>query len=833
MHKFRVMTLRLNLFIVLIGGMFVLWQYLQQPSESQSALLRGYSALRLILFLFIGFIILLLLFLLVKSAKDPVWIQKFENFLGSVMEQRTIFWALYLMLGMIYLALFMSDHQLGSFASYREAARPLLIWFGVVCLQILISYILIRGYEKKLMREYRDIFIPASIMLGLLGGLTWIIAITRIGLTPDAVYWQEAGVPILFSQVILACIVGCVFHFLRIKFKGFATPKGDFLVLVGLWVFACVIWLNHPLKPSYNALEPTPPSYQSYPFGDALRYDLAAQEFMIGKPIPADFFVKPFYSFMLVVFHLIGGQDYEGIVFAQVLLLACIPPLLFLLTQELSTPLAGVIAAVMMIFRESNGIALSNVIQVSHSRLLLSDVPTMGLIILLAWLIVKWSKQSIGQSWLPISIGGMIGLLVLIRGNPLILIPFILFVGFLLLRSMKTFWKGFLLPFGLGLMLVMVPWFWHNYQLTGSLVLQDPSSLSLAQDQLVQLYSETSATGYLDAQNQSAGKILPDIVNYILVEPTIAIRFTLAHYFHNVVHSYIFLPQSLQAESVVDYVKRSVFWSRWNGDFPSAARILLPLQMFILALGFGAAWKKGRNPTLSILILGIGYNFSVALTRRSGWRFNLPADWVTIVFYAIGVGQLIFIVYSTLTKRLVADEHELVQEPSSLIMDRWKLWTSAILFTVLSLGVAQGQWMFKSQSTSINEQDLATEFQRRMPVFSPEFLDDDEAVIVEGRGVYPVYFKAGKGMLNYSYLNFSTKPYNRLVFYVVNDSSVGGLLKTNTIPVKFIDGIDVVVVGCKTEANYIDALAVLLRTEQPTLYLREPFAGWYCPIPEP
>lgn len=815
----RITILRLNILLALTEGVLVFWHYVRIASEKQAALLWGYSALRLGVLASIGLTLLFLLYCFFYVTKNRAWKYRIEENLEIIIGKRLVFWSLFLLICLVYLVLYLSDHQLGPLASYRETSRSLLVWLGLVSFQLFVSYIVVLGYDADALQGHRHLLIPSGIALVFLLGTTGFIAMTKIGLTPDKLYWQDAGVPILIMQVFLAAILGTIFYFLQIRWWGTVNRKSDFLIILSLWSLATVLWLSQPLRPAYNLLAQAPPNFQNYPFGDALRYDLTAQEFMLGQPMPADFFVKPFYSFLLVIFHLIAGQDFNGIIVVQVVLLACIPPLIYLFTKELGTPLAGIIAGLLIIFRESNAILLTNVIEVSHSRLLLSDVPTMGLMILLALLIVNWLKQPILHKWAPFTIGGVLGLLILARGNPILLIPFIIFAVFLVIRKMKVTWMAFVISFGLGLLLILIPWFWHNYQVTGRLIFQDLSSSSFVLDQLVQLY---------------AGAVVndqPGIIRYIFTDPITTIQFTAAHFFHNVVHSYIFLPQSFFIETVIGYARRMPFWSGWGGGLLPDARILLPFHLIVLALGFGTGWRKNRYIILVPLLLGIGYNLSVAITRRSGWRFNLPADWITIVFYAIGLGQLILAVYSLVTKNVdfYNREQDLQKNQFNSSAKRMQFWLSAFLIGFVSLGVTQGHRLFTNRFVEANEQDLMIKYETLIPTLSQEFLEEDNAVMLQGRGIYPIYFKADDGVLNYSYLNYSAKPYNRLVFYLVNSQSVGVLLKTDSILLGFQDGEDVVVVGCKTSDGYIDALAILIGEEQPSLVMREPFLKVHCP----
>src|SRR5512134_2895456 len=66
---------------------------------------------------------------------------------------------------------------------------------------------------------------------------------------------------------------------------------------------------------------------------------------------------------------------------------------------------AGLLAAFLLMLRERNAMALSNIIQVSHTKLLLSDVFAMGEMILLVWLVVWWLQNPVERRAVPIAVG--------------------------------------------------------------------------------------------------------------------------------------------------------------------------------------------------------------------------------------------------------------------------------------------------------------------------------------------------------------------------------------------------------------------------------------------
>lgn len=820
----------LNLGLAFVEGVVVFWNYIQTPSESAAAVLLGFSPLRLSILAGVLFLLVLLGYLFVSALQTAWWARRAGQFVTKMIEGTRIFWFLISALVISYYLVFSTAPYLGFIAGYRERLFPILIWLGIIVSQLLFSWLYVRAVEFTLFGRFRDVLIPAAIALVCIFLVLLFVAVTRIGLTPDAVYWQEAGVPILFVQVLPLLAAGFLLHLLFVKLKVPESQKVDTLIFISIWAVAFALWASQTPRPAYNMLEPAPPNFQAYPFGDAMLYDVSAQNVLLGKPIPADFWAKPLYSFFLSVLHLIAGPNYSLISLLQVAFLALIPSGVYLLTRILGGSLAGILAAALVILREWNAIRLSNVIQVSHVKLLLSDVFAMGGMVLLTWLLLHWLEKPSARRGIPIAAGGALGLLILMRGHPVLIVPFLYLIGFIFLRSKgPLLWDG-ILKLTIGLLLVMLPWFWHTYDLTGRFAFQDTASSFATKDAFVQAYAgENNSSSY--------GQFEAQIVQQALTHPLDVASFVSAHYMHDTIFSYIFLPQSFQVESLRSYVKRLPFWGTWEGELTIESRLLLLIHLSILALGFGAAWRKTRGLIFVPLIIGAAYNLSVAVSRRSGWRFIQPADWVTLVFYAIGLFQVILIVYSLIKKSLYRPVD--TQFPEKLVNSPvYANILAGLPFLMIAIALAVAHKAFPVSYPPKDNGTLLQMYQEQTAtsdVFELEqFLQQEQATIIYGKAIYPVFFKANVGALNYSWLSFAPQPYKRLAFYVMGPEPAGVIWATDSSPDRFPDGADVIVLGCKTDSGDIDALSVVVTsTDPPIVYDRDAIPPLICPLPNP
>lgn len=843
-RKYSIVMLRLNLMLAFAEGLAVFGSLLSVASEEGSALLLGYSLPRLV---FLAAVLVLesaLAWLFWQSFRKT----NFPSFIETIFSRAATFWFLLVAGATSYFLLFASDRVLGDFASYRLRLKPILIWIGLLSLQSLIVFIHLRAVGSGIVRSYKNVIKPAAVFLLLLGGLIAFLSLTRVGFIPDAIYWQGAGVPILISQVVIASTVGVAVSGAALRLGGSNTPRVNAGIALGLWAVAVFLWWSQPARISYNVLEPAPPSFQSYPFGDAILYDTVAHDMLTGTAIPNDFWVKPLYSGFLAFLHLFSGENYEWLFLSQIMVHALIPVLVYLFVSLLGNRPAGLIAALLVILREGNAIALANVIQVSHVKLLLSDVFTMGLMVLLLWLLFHWFEKPDERGVLPMVIGGVLGLLILTRGHPVLLAPLILVVIFLFRSSgIHGKWRhaGLLVS---GIALVMVPWLWRIYETTGRIALQSPVSPYSAN--LAGLYSltpnlanpEEFTTDVSSRTLEESDLQNKQVVDFILQHPGEVLRFVSAHYFHNVIFSYVYLPQSFRIESLRAYVTTEPFWGAWTGELSVQGWILLVINMVLIALGIGAAWKKHRILAFVPLLIGMGYNASVSVGRISGWRFIQAVDWITLIYYSLGIVQLFYLTGFLLTRR-EQQEASTGEKPSTRrVTPQYVLVMGyAIIFLLIGAAVPYGDRLFAGRYPEKAASQLTAEYvtaaSRLSQSYSEDdlarFLEHDRARILYGQAIYPYYLGADHGPINHAWPAYKPRPYDRLVIYLSGPVSANVILPFTSTDFVFPDGSDVIVLGCTNDFGDIEALSILIQGDPPVVFLREPLPGLTCPFPEP
>jgi hypothetical protein len=309
---------------------------------------------------------------------------------------------------LFYLAGVVSDPYV---QGYLVRMKPILFWGMGLCFQTLLTLPLFRyGFPNLGNKLQRNIICNSGYILIVLLLLGVLIAVTGIGIKPDKVGWDTPGVPILPIQIGLIWGLGVMF----LSFDSWLGRKKviarykyliDFLTSILLWGLAFALWSQAPLTPDYFAPEPRAPNYEYYPYSDAALHDVIAQDLLIGEGF-SGIARKPLYALFLAFLHVLKGQNYMDVVIIQVAVLAVFPVLIYWLAKGLHHRISGFIAAGLIILRERNAITLSGEIRVSHSKLMMSDLPAAVAMVIITWLLVLWLQAPARRRLLPVGIGG-------------------------------------------------------------------------------------------------------------------------------------------------------------------------------------------------------------------------------------------------------------------------------------------------------------------------------------------------------------------------------------------------------------------------------------------
>ncbi len=84
------------------------------------------------------------------------------------------------------------------------------------------------------------------------------------------------------------------------------------------------------------------------------------------------------------------------------------------------------------------------------------------------------------------------------------------------------------------------------------------------------------------------------------------------------------------------------------GNANNEMTLLLALNLGLVALGIGAAWRSLKWAGLIPLTMNLMYNLATAIFQVSGMRFVLPVTWIVHLYFGLGVLALIRLLWQFL-----------------------------------------------------------------------------------------------------------------------------------------------------------------------------------------
>jgi hypothetical protein len=868
LKRFR---LQIYFLLAFIEGIIATLFLVQLPSEAEHFFIFGLSLQRFALMLGNIALAFFFFFITIYFWKHPSISKKLERHLSQDKISPIVFLALNIVgTTFIILAFLLPEYRFSSYIGYFERLRPTIIWFALIYLQ---TNLLLMSW-RKFTKPYKYQPKRAVITLMALFIVIWVfIASSGLGINPDDRYWNEVGVPLLNEQIYIALVISFIFLFFlsRTKksqshsFLEFVHKKQDIFIFITLWVIAAIFWINEPLPHNFFAPGPYPPNNELSPYADPAAFDIGGQFALIGQGLfNSGFYNRPLLSGFLALLHLIVGQNYLIVVALQTAIYASLAPILYLIGKELHSRTAGILVSFFVILKNINAIASSTWILSVHSKYMLTEFPTAITLALFTLWFIRWQKKGDEKERYLIFAGGALGLGIMLRTNILFFIPLALF---LLLLKLKTNWKKLLQTTTvllLAFFFTISPWMWRSQKVASSpLFFLDiiteviRARYSLGTDEVPVSHANLGMS--VSDQHLARRKAYP--VNTFPRQFTqkklnnhsqnSALAFVPNHFFHNIVTSVLTLPTSFIFHDLHHTIKNIYpFWNiidgqGWEGQLIWDAKIVLLWNLFLLALGLGVAWKKWRVTGLLPLFVFLTYHISNAFARTSGGRYLVPVDWVILLYYALGIVEIIFFITTSLRLNIRDDSkenktqnkrHPFSYRLGFLYILPFFLFVSMI--TILDQAIPSRYP--KLTSVQIQEKIIQGEFLEQINISEQElniFLQEPDARIYFGRSLYPRFYTGGDGEHSAGKDAYEDKGFPRLAFTMIGPfGQTGAVLPLTSSPAYFPNTTDVILVGCQHPGEgylypYVDALIVIaLGKDERAVYIRDPITPLQCPL---
>ncbi len=253
-------------------------------------------------------------------------------------------------------------------------------------------------------------------------------------------------------------------------------------------------------------------------------------------------------------------------------------------------------------------------------------------------------------------------------------------------------------------------------------------------------------------------------------------------------------------------------WTSFHGSLSGANILLALVYLAIIAIGLGAAWKRWRWAGLLPLSFNIGYAAANGIGRFSGWRYDLPADWIAYFYFGIGFAEILFFGANLFGARFsVAGHADLPQPEHNFAIQFIPL---AVVFAL----VGALPWIAESINPPARYPDLEparlwsqiAEQQDSVSIAEIQsFRDQPEAIVLQGQLLYPRMFSANAGLTSATpWPSYAPRDYPRLGFRLLNRDVPDVVFPNKDVTVENVHAQDVIVLGCQRE-DYVEARLLL------------------------
>lgn len=793
--------------MTLLGG-YALWTTRQLPSESKNIFLLGMSKSKLALCGGMAALILICLIGAIFSFTGK------KN--GFSTGKAAGISAYILLFGLIAARIFLLPPvgRTSLERSLLERLTPLIYW-GCVFTLLAALVLLIQKFHEICSFQTSSVsaLVWGAVVLLFMAGAVILSLRTGIGLDAISGTFYRQGVSLLEGHL----IVPLLFLYLLLPLFMGLGPKTSgkrsetiLTVLSVILVWAAAVWLWQTTQfegRSYFAPALRPPNYNYYPASDAENYDLLAQSLLLGNGFRNGMtVVRPLYAAFLALLHTIFGNDYMQLTNGQILLLALIPVIVFLIGKHLRFTAAGLVAAAWVIWREIYSIRVTPLVQVSNSRLLMSDLPTLLMIALTVLFIVKWYRFD-KEPLYALLCGGMIGTAMLLRTQCFVLIPamFLLFIC----SSKKPAKKWFSILISiLGFVIVFGPW-----TVWGRIHPNTTANADVSEGQyLQQLYR--NAAGETDA---NAG-----LWQVIKAHPAETMQAVGSHFLNNELSSLLILPVRLIKPEEADrlFYEGDLFWYRENARSTIEENIpLICIYISVIIFGIIAVIRKNSFAGMVPLVIHLVYNLGNAFAMTSGWRFILPSDWIMLLYFAFGTAATLeftarlFLFDFSLPKPALSDPDTETRTEQPHTVSGWAFTGALLLLALIGSVLPLCEIVIPQRFVPKTQAQLEVEWIRSSegPALDLSKYSGEQIIYLEGRAFYPRFYKAGEGDSGGSSSAKRDLDYDRLV-WMFHDQGVRVLCcplteeqvrKISAEPLP--DPMDVLVAGIQRD-DYIEVL---------------------------
>jgi len=547
---------------------------------------------------------------------------------------------------LLWLAIWFPAHRLGSLGDDYMRVRPLILLFLLISVQfVLILKSLDVRFDLKFIFQKR--FLMNRLLLifaGVVIFASFIFAFLQltgveIGST-DPLYFPPSSI-LTPLQILSAWLV--LFLMNRFGKKGkiqfFSNKKWFLAGLFLIWITTFLIWNGTPLPCTGDRPGPDTPNNQCFPPIDDSVYSIGSLYIGLGEGVYNHWLTdKPLYLIFLAVGQALFGSNIDKYLVFQISILALIPILIYFFTKRLLYFSGSLFVAALMVLKGSNEIRYYSSVGGMNVKIENTEGLMSLLLIILAISLFNWFQNPEKRVWGVIS-GGVLGLCILVRFNPIVILP-IVFVVFLWknrTKFRKVLMGGVL--FLLTFLLAVSPWFITARDETGK-----SFYFQKIQEVIDLRFNKPSSQDFSNGVSHVASIVPPQFSGKN--DQSSQIKDFFLHFLNNEYLALAELPVNFSLLSGSKIAEQPI-WDNgqlkpiWLMNLSLENYLALGMNLIIVCFGIALLFKKFGITGLIPFLIQTGYFFGNSAVMTSGGRYLIPVGWVTVIHYSVG---LLFII---------------------------------------------------------------------------------------------------------------------------------------------------------------------------------------------
>lgn len=829
--------------------------------DPKNALFLGLSKSRLLL-IAIAFVVLL------SQLVFWVYSKKFAKFIDSFFSKskpvKWISWLGSIAALLLWVTIWMPAGRLGLMAALFTRLRPFLLWVEGIAFQFFILVKAVRyeidfDFIKKFVNKYRK---TAWIILALLGILALIFVCLRVfGANKTAQqYYFPPSAPFSVLQVLLSILVFIAFYLVEAKKLKGTDPK--WLSWVGFlvfWLVTALVWGITPFSCSDDRLGPFAPNFVCYPSINDAVYSIGSHYITLGQGIYHHWLTdKPFYMVFLALGQWLFGQSINSYILFQIILVALFPAILFLIGKKFFGLSGGIFAGLMGMLSGENAILLFRKVSGVNVWFENPELFLALLLVLLCLVVIKWFESPTRHIYAAMA-GGIFGISMLVRYNPIFIAPVLLLMFFFTFKKNRKVALIGPVVFVVAFLLAFSPWLFsahdsngNNYYLSKiENVLETrysmnfdgspaPTSTALPQ-KTPTVNTQPTAKPVTPVQTDKNTKLVYGI-QPVDKSGMVGIAY---HFLNNEFLALGIVPVNFRILSNSEQVTQPI-WDMtvskpfWKMDISTENAILLIINLFVIIMGILSLVTRAGVLGLIPLAIQVSYHLGNAFAKTSGGRYLQPVNWVTYFYFAIGLMAISIFILNIFRKEKLRSFSPSVwklnfsslvtQQPPKILSGKLAIVCGLVLLVGLVLPVMNNlPNQLPAETSAALKQSVGEQLISQGVVSEKQwqsFLKNPQSLVVEGSAYHARYYRS--------------------IFYNVGDPGYEVMvLGKDHVLVSYLfhlypstplsDGSDVVLVGCKIGSDslwganrLILKSFVMIQTDHEKSIMIDKNANWNC-----